>query len=61
MANQDTTRKTFHLRLPPDLFTRIAALATQDYRSINEQIVWMLQQAADELERERNTDAKRDT
>ncbi len=54
MTKQDTDRKTFHLRLPPALYTRIIALAERERRSMNEQMVWMLERLASELEMDTN-------
>jgi hypothetical protein len=36
--------KTFALRLPPELYNQISALADKDRRSVNQQINYMLEQ-----------------
>jgi hypothetical protein len=44
MANQDATIKRFSLRLSAALLDRLARVAEQEHRSINEQIIFMLEQ-----------------
>ncbi len=44
MANQDATIKRFSLRLSAALLDRLARVAEQEHRSINEQITFMLEQ-----------------
>jgi len=40
-----TQRKSFLLRLPPDLLEQLRAWAAQDLRSLNAQIEFLLRQA----------------
>ncbi len=43
MANHETTIKRFSLRLPAALLEQLARVAEQEHRSINEQIIFMLE------------------
>ena len=44
MATHDTEdRKRFTLRLSPELYAQLAAVAEREHRSLNEQIVWILE------------------
>lgn len=46
------TNQQMSIRFPPDLYEVIAALAEENERSLNGQVVWMLRQAVRE-ERDR--------
>lgn len=46
--------KQLNLRLPDDLHARVAAAAADDHRSMNGEILWLIEQALDEIEDERS-------
>ena len=46
-----TERKPFLLRLPPDLYERLRALAERDMRSVNAQIEVLLREAIQRREK----------
>ena len=48
-----TTRKTFPLRLAPELYRELQAWAEQEMRSVNSQIEYLLREA---LRRRKNRD-----
>jgi len=50
-------KKTFLLRLPPDLLDRLRAWASQDLRSLNGQIEYLLREAV----RKRGMDSSKDS
>ncbi len=47
-------RKTFLLRLPPDLLKELRAWAEQDLRSLNAQIEYLLRQAVNRRRGKKN-------
>ncbi len=50
MAEQDTTKKKFTLRLAANLHDKLAALAEREHRSLNEQILWMLERQLEQMD-----------
>jgi predicted transcriptional regulator len=40
------------LRVPDDLYARISALAEMDRRSLNQELIWLLEQAVRAAEKE---------
>ncbi len=55
MADEETNKKPtvkFTLRLETPLHERLVALAKRDRRSLNEQMHWMLERQATQLEAE---------
>ncbi len=51
MTEQDTDRKRFSLRVSPALHAQLVALAEDEHRSLNEQIVWMLERQLEQTKR----------
>ena len=45
-----TEGKSFMLRLPPELYEPIAAMAEHDHRSLHGQVLYLLDQAIEALE-----------